>query len=293
MPALEGKVAVITGGTRGFGAALVKAFVDAGARVVFCGRDPAAVAAAEARFTTHPAVPPANVGGMVCDVGDLAQVGSLAAFACKRFGTFDIWVNNAGVSGPYGEVETLPPDRFEAVVRTNILGTYHGTIVALRYLLPRAGGKLINVVGFGADGRPAPFQTAYGPTKAWVQSFTRSVAAEHEKSAVGVFVLSPGMMLTALMTSVESTSPAGEARLRRLPGVLSFLAQPPEVPARRAVWLASAATDGKTGLVSREFGRRKMLSLGGAGLLRRFGGRGSRPRVEVCPLEPWDGSTGP
>ncbi len=132
-------------------------------------------------------------------------------------------------------------------------------------------------MGFGADGRPAPFQTAYGPTKAWVQSFTRSVAAEHEKSGVGVFVLSPGMMLTELMTSVESTSPAGEARLRRLPGVLSFLAQPPDVPAQRAVWLASAATDGKTGLVVREFGRRKMLSLGGPGCCGAFRGGGGDP----------------
>jgi glucose 1-dehydrogenase len=292
MVSLEDKVVVVAGGTRGFGAALVEAFVTAGARVVFCGRDPAAVAAAEARFTTHPAVAPANVGGMVCDVGDLSQVGALATFARERFGTFDVWINNAGVSGPYGEVETLPPDRFEAVVGTNILGTYHGTIVALRHFLPRGDGKVINVLGFGADGRPAPFQTAYGPTKAWVQSFTRSVAAEHEKSGVGVFAFSPGMMLTELMTSVESTSPAGEARLRRLPGVLSFLAQAPDVPAQRAVWLASSATDGKTGLVVREFGRRKMLLLAWGGVLRRFRGRGSRPRVDVRPLEPWDGSTG-
>jgi len=283
--------AVITGGTRGFGLAMARAFLAEGYQVAFCGRSEAGVREALGRLAEHGP----RVAATPCDTSNLVQVRALGDFAVERFGTIDVWVNSAAVSGPYGELETVPPERFEDVVRTNVLGCYHGTLVALEHMLPAAWkacerpkgglpqrGKIINIAGLGADGRPAPYQVAYSSSKAWVLSFTRSVAAEHEGSGVGVFALNPGMMLTDLVTKVEATDDLACKRLESLPTVLRILAQPPEVAARHVLWLASSATDGKTGLIVRELTLLAMTRLGLAEVGRRLTGRTKAvPDVEV------------
>lgn len=265
---LAGRTAVITGGSRGFGLAIARAFVAQGANVVICATDETRLDAAVADLEL---AAPGRVHGHPCDTADLTQVRRLAEVAVARFGGIDVWVNNAGISGPYGEVEYVPPEVFKRVVRTNVVGVYHGTLVALEHLGPN--GKLINVAGLGADGRPAPRQVAYSASKAWVQSFTRSVAAERRDSRVGVFVLNPGMMLTDMVTRVECASDTSAVHLERFPLVLEILGQPPEIPARRAVWLASRATDGRTGLVVRELSGLKPLALLAAYAWRRISGK--------------------
>ena len=102
------------------------------------------------------------------------------------------------------------------------------------------------MLGFGAKGA-APFQNAYGSSKAWVRRFTQSLAQETKDSGVGVFAFSPGMVLTDLLTHVEVIQ-GSEPRLKNFPVVLRILAKPPEAVTEKAVWLASSATDGKTGL---------------------------------------------
>jgi glucose 1-dehydrogenase len=267
MDKLAGRTVVLTGATRGFGNAMARAFLEEGANVMICGRGDAAVGRAHSDLG-------ARASGLACDVADLDAVRALADATVQRFGGIDVWVNNAGISGLYGELETLPVDRFEAGIRTNILGCYHGTLAALEHMLPRRAGKIINIGGAGSDGRPTPFQTSYGPTKAWVQSFTLSTADEHKDSGVGIFVLNPGMMLTDLIYKVDVTSQAAGERMKNLPAVLRMLAQPPEVPARLAVRVASSATDGKTGIVFREYTRAKMASMVLAELGRRLFSRG-------------------
>ena len=111
--------------------------------------------------------------GMPCDVSDLAQVEALAAHAVETFGRFDVWVNNAGYAAPYGPTAHVPPQLFMRSVQTNIVGTYHGSIVALRAFLPAGEGKLINVLGRGSDGKPVAMQNAYAATKSWERVFTR------------------------------------------------------------------------------------------------------------------------
>ncbi len=219
--------------------------------------------------------------GTVCDTSELKEVRALAEETVRAFGRIDVWVNNAAVSGPYGEMESIPVASFEEVLKTNVFGYYYGTRLALERMLAQNKGKIINVAGLGSDGRPAPFQTPYASSKAWVQSFTRSVAAEHRGSEVGIFVLNPGMMLTDLVTRVEAASDAGLERLERLPAVLDVLAQPPSVPAKKVVWLASSATDGKTGLVVRVLTPRKLAALGLRGLLRRARGKHVRQPVSI------------
>jgi glucose 1-dehydrogenase len=243
MKTLEGKVAVVTGASRGLGKAIAELFAREGASLVLAARSQKDIEgiSAELRSEGHTAV------AFVCDVADPAQLESLAHFAIQTYGHFDIWVNNAGAAGPYGATFELAPEQFLGVLRTNIFGVYHGSLLAMRHLLPRKTGKLINILGAGSR-KPVPNQNAYGSTKAWIRVFTLALAKEYKDSGVGVYALQPGLMDTDLLTEVV-TFKEHEKRLRDfMPFLVRAGGKKPEVAARKALWLASAATDGKTGL---------------------------------------------
>ncbi len=270
--ALAGKVAVITGGSRGFGLAMARAYLEAGATVVIAARSAQGVekAVAELRPVSG------TVAGTACDVTVLAQVQALADFAVARFGRLDIWINNAGLAGPYGATVSIPTDAFTQVLHTNIGGVYHGSIVALRHFLAQGSGKLINILGHGERG-PVAYQNPYASSKAWVRNFTLALAKEHQGSGVGVYALQPGMMVTDLLLQVDVVA-GYEARLKSFGTIIQILARQPEEAARKAVWLASAATDGRTGLYVNASGTLKML--GGA---LRYGVRRLLGRLEPPP----------
>jgi glucose 1-dehydrogenase len=243
MNTLKGKVSVITGASRGFGKATAILFAREGASVVLSARSRKDIEgiAAELRSQGHTAV------AFTCDVSDPAQLEALAYFAIQTFGHFDIWVNNAGAAGPYGATFNLAPEQFLGVLRTNLFGVYHGSRLAMRHFLPRKSGKLINILGAGSK-KPVPNQNAYGSTKAWIRIFTLALAKEYQDSGVGVYALQPGLMDTNLLTEVTTFQEHAD----RLRGFMPFLVRAggkkPEVAARKALWLASSATDGKTGL---------------------------------------------
>lgn len=263
MGQLDGKVAVITGGTRGLGLASAQALAREGAAVVVASRSEAAVAETVDALRAAGA----RADGLACDVGDLAQVEALAACARTTFGRLDIWVNNAGVAGPYGPTVEIAPAEFERVLRTNLFGAYYGSLVALRHFLPQQHGKLINILGHGERG-PVAYQNAYASSKAWVRNFTLALAKEHAGSGVGIFAFQPGLMTTELLFQVDVVA-GHEPRLKSFPTVIRLLGKPPEVPARKVLWLAGPATDGKTGLYVRASGPLAMLRGVLRALLRR------------------------
>lgn len=256
MPLLEGKTAVITGGTRGLGFGIARAFALEGASVVIGSRSQRSVDEAVRLIQSEGG----RAAGLAVDVADLSSVEALAALALSTFGRLDIWVNNAGTAGPYGPTLDFTPQAFRQVVETNILGVYYGSRTALQHFTAQGAGKLINVLGHGYN-RPVPFQNAYGSSKAWVRSFTKALADETKGSGVGVFAFNPGMVLTELLTDVEVIA-GSEDKLKVFPTVVRMWAKPVEVPARKVVEIASSATDGKTGQLFSLFSPAVML--GGA-----------------------------
>lgn len=253
---LAGKVAVITGSGAGLGLAMARTFAAAGARVVVSSHVPDELARAVAWLRDRGAM----VEGHCCDVRELDQVRALGAMAIAAFGAIDVWVNNAGVTAVQGPTVDVPPASFIRVVETNILGAYHGSLVALGHMRQRGQGKLINIVGQG-ERRPNPYGNAYGASKAWIRSFTLALAAEEHAHGIGVFTLNPGLLDTALTR--QMTVVAGyEGRARAFDRVARLVAVPPEESARLALWLAGPATDGRTGIELRApLGRRLLRGL--------------------------------
>lgn len=243
MKTIEGKVAVITGASRGLGKAIARLFASEGAKVVLSGRTTKDIEQNAADLRAEGL----EASAFACDVADLNQVEGLARFAIQKYGGFDIWVNNAGAAGPYGSTLDLSTDQFLSVLRTNMFGEYYGSVTAMRHFLPAKSGKLINILGAGSK-KPAPNQNAYGSTKAWIRVFTLALAKEYKHYGVGVYALQPGLMDTDLLTDIITF----EDHEKRLRGFMPFLiraaGKKPDVAARKVLWLASSATDGKTGL---------------------------------------------
>lgn len=243
MNELQNKIAVITGGTRGLGLGIARAFIQAGAAVVLGSRSQDAVDEAVKKLQEQGG----QASGLAVDVARMEDIQALARLALSQHQKYDIWINNAGTAGPYGQTVDFNPQDFQRVVQTNILGVYNGSRTAMEHFLSRRSGKLVNILGAGYN-RPQPWQNAYGSSKNWARTFTLALAKETRGSAVGVYAFNPGLMLTDFVTNVTAIEGAQD-RLKAFPAILRMWANPVEIPARKAVWIASAATDGKTGLL--------------------------------------------
>jgi len=251
---LKDKVAVITGSSRGLGFAIAETYARAGAKVVIASRSAGSVNDAVKKLQENGA----QATGQACDVGDLSQVEALAEHAIRTFGRIDIWVNNAGLSAPYGPTAHVPSDDFLSVVNTNIIGTYNGSVVAMRHFLAQKSGKLINLLGRGDRGAVS-MQNAYSSSKVWVRNFTQALAKEYEGRGVDIFAFNPGLVRTEMISNVEAVS-GYENQLNPLRYVAMLWGNEADVPAERALWLASSETDGRNGLIVSVLTRQMMLS---------------------------------
>jgi glucose 1-dehydrogenase len=251
---LKDKVAVITGGSRGLGLAIAETYARAGAKVVIASRTLRTVdlAVDSLRKSGYQAA------GFACDVADLQQVEALAQHAVQTFGRIDIWVNNAGLSAPYGPTAHIPSSDFLPIIQTNIIGTYNGSVVAMRHFLPQKSGKLINLLGRGDTGS-IPLQNAYSSSKVWVRNFTKALAIEYKDHGVDIFGFNPGLVKTEMISNVQAVK-GYEEKLNPLRFVTMLWGNEVDVPAAKALWLASSATDGKNGSMVTVLTKWMMLS---------------------------------
>ena len=227
---LKDKIVVVTGSSRGFGFAIAESLLEAGASVAVTGRSQRAVDGALASLKLK-----GRVSGFVMDVREEEQVYRLVEDVTKEFGRIDIWINNAGYSNAAGMMLDMNPQDALDMFMSNDLGVLQCTQAIMRYMLPRKQGVLVNIYGNGSFLRPASPTGLYGTTKAWITSFTRTLAKELKGSGVQILGFSPGMMTTDMLTNPIVVGERGKEMLKNFGFVLRFLGMPAKYAANKLV----------------------------------------------------------
>jgi NAD(P)-dependent dehydrogenase (short-subunit alcohol dehydrogenase family) len=230
MSTIKDKIVVITGSTRGFGFAIADAMLTAGAAVAITGRSQEAVSATLAKLQSK-----GRVSGFVVDVRSEEQIYKLVEDVLKEFGHIDIWINNAGYSNAAGMMLDMDPQEALDMFMSNDLGVFRCTQAVMRHMLPHKQGTLVNIYGNGSFLSPASPTGLYGTTKAWITSFTRTLAKELKGSGVQILGFSPGMMTTDMLTNPIVIGENGREMLKNFGFVLRFLGQPAGYAANKLV----------------------------------------------------------
>src|ERR1019366_10827497 len=235
---LEGKIAVITGGTSGIGRALSLGLADAGANVVASARrqqqvdETAAAIEERGRQTVR----------LASDVCDRASLDKLLAATIEKFGTVDILINCAGRIKRTPTL-TMPEEEWAAIVDTNLTGTLRACQIFGRHMLERGYGRIVNIASLNSFVALSEV-AAYAASKSGVVSLTRSLAVEWSKKGVMVNAIVPGVFRTALNADLLDNTPRGEELLARTP--MGRFGRTEELVGA-AVYLASDAASFVTG----------------------------------------------
>ncbi len=217
------KTAVITGGTRGIGAGMVKDFLKKGWNVVYSGTTSSSVGKSveEMKDTSFTG----QYIAVKCNVVLEQDIDTLWNRAVEKFGSVDIWVNNAGVSNDRVTFNMMDTDKFEKVIDINVKGLMLATHIIYNRMKSQGKGAIYNMEGLGSNGRKIPGLTPYGTSKCAVRYFTDAFSAEVKSGPVIVGTISPGMVLTDLTLKPLREDPENN---RQLIKVYNILANDPE-----------------------------------------------------------------
>jgi benzil reductase ((S)-benzoin forming) len=188
----HGKTAVITGASRGIGAGMARVFHAEGLNLALCSRG-------------EPALPEGDhVLALRADVTDPDAIDALVERATARFGSIDLWINNAGVLAPIGMLRDLDSAEVKEHMEINVLGVFHGTRAYVRHLRQtRRGGVLVNISS-GAARRGFAGWSAYCASKAAVDLMTECVAIEEAATGLRAYAVAPGIIDTAMQELIRS-----------------------------------------------------------------------------------------
>lgn len=198
------KTVVITGSTRGIGRGLAQEFLLRNCNVVVSGRSEEAVTATVGELSSEHGAE--RVAGKACEVTDTEQLQALWDEAVNRYGTIDIWINNAGVSIPRKNLDQTEPADIKYIVDINLTGLLLANRVALQGMLGQGAGQIWNMEGFGSGNQKQPGMSAYGATKRGLRYVTDCLQKEVKGTGVQVCALSPGMVITDLLIGDYDTS---------------------------------------------------------------------------------------
>lgn len=237
---LSGKVAVVTGGSRGLGREMAGAFARHGATVVVASRklDPCLELASELTesFGTEAI-------GVACHVGHWDDCDALIATTIERFGTIDVLVNNAGMSPLYESLGQVTEALFDKVIGVNLKGPFRLSALAAEHMVEHGGGSIVNVSSTAAV-QPSASEVPYGAAKAGLNALTVAFAHAYGPSVRANGIM-PGPFLTDISTAWDLDAFAERARTS-IP--LQRGGEPDEIVGA-ALYLASAASSYTTGAI--------------------------------------------
>jgi 3-oxoacyl-[acyl-carrier protein] reductase len=190
---LEGKVALVTGGSQGIGAAIARKLADAGAQVVVAARTEAKAAEVAAEI----AAKGGSSEALKLDVADAASVGEALKAIAAKHGKLDVLVNNAGITAD-GLILRMPRDAWDKVMATDLTGVFLVSQEAVKLMIKkRVPGRIITITSVvGLMGNPG--QTNYAAAKAGVVGFTKALAKEIGSRGITVNAVAPGYIATAM-----------------------------------------------------------------------------------------------
>ena len=245
-PGLTDQVAIVTGGSRGIGRAIVQVLAAAGMDVTFTYRDNAAAASESVA-----ANPGKKVAAEAVDVRDAAACSALAEKVAERAGRIDLLVNNAGVirDNPLGALEE---EDVRVVMETNVAGAFNMSRAVVPFMISQRKGKIINISSVSGE-KGGRGQTNYAASKGAINAFTRALAVELAPRSITVNAVAPGVVETEMSRDVRER--AGDTVLSRI--LLRRIGKPEEVA--YAVWfLGSKLADYITGQILHVDGGFKM-----------------------------------
>jgi len=228
---LSGRVAVVTGGSRGLGKTMALALGRAGAAVAVCARRPQWLEPARDEFGAAGL----DVLALLCDVTDPAAVRTFVDAVVERWGRIDVLVNNAGITWG-ATTESYPLDKWRAVLETNVTGTFLMSQTVGRVMLRARRGSIINVASVAGMGGHAEYELpaiGYSTSKGALIAFTRDLAVKWAPEGIRVNAIAPGFFPTRMSQGIIEA--AGDAITRHIPmgrlggegdleGVVVFLA---------------------------------------------------------------------
>ena len=222
-----GKVVVITGASRGIGAAAARLFAGAGAQVVLLARSEAAIR-----------VLAAEVGGLAiaCDVADWAAVEAAVAAVVARFGRIDVWIGNAGMIEPIARLRDADVAAWGRAVDVNLKGVFHGMRAVLPVMRAQGGGTILTVSS-GAAHHPKEGWSAYCAAKAGAAMLVRAAHLEEGGQGLRIMGLAPGSVATEMQAVIRASGINPASQLDPAVHI------PAEWPARALIWMCGAAAD--------------------------------------------------
>jgi NAD(P)-dependent dehydrogenase (short-subunit alcohol dehydrogenase family) len=248
---LDGRVALVTGGSRGIGRATAVALAARGARVAVVAQtreaaqrtadEVQAIGVRGAAMGVINMASGAAVGvrsmAIGADVSDWPAVQRFVQQVVDELGPPDVLVNNAGVLGDLAPIAELSPESSQRTLNVNVLGPLHGMRAVLPLMLPRQGGVVVNLSS-GAGQRPRPTRSMYGTSKIALDLLTTVAAAEVAGAGIRVYTVHPGLIDTDMNATDRARMPA-EDRERALARIRAGDMQQAQEPAECIAWLAT------------------------------------------------------
>ena len=230
---LTGKTALITGASRGIGAAAAQAFAAAGAQVALVARSTDEIAEIAGQIGD-------KAIAISCDVSRYNEVESAVATTAKTFGGLDILVNNAGVIDPIGDLAHADVDAWTRNIDINLKGVMYGMRAVLPGMIAQGHGTILNISSGAAHG-PVEGWSAYCSGKAGAYMLTRVADHENRSHGLRIMGLSPGTVATQMQREIKASGINPVSQLEWSDHV------PPQWPAQTLVWMCTGAAEAHLG----------------------------------------------